>query len=458
MAGDDASDGDDEVPPDFIRSTRKDVDPEEFRKRWAGKIRQPGEHAPHPVDSDEDTSPTLSAPPVEMTTTGYITDHFYSIDGTDPLDAGEFTFRSENRLLAETSRGLQVTTGIAGGPIGFRVMSSLYRPRFADESWEWVVEGPVTTKDGIITIRDAGVEVGNLATRGPGLYRVRVAVNGLDASYDDQVDDVVETHSIWVWQDPRAGFQMLASPGQPKVTVSIAYKERPPKRERTHEEEQQALRNYIASEAGGDAFDQPYDRFAAARAASPKYANEPVARTREEGLGLGPDDSIVEPVPGVPFTATEVAYTEFGHFTIDALSHQEIAEPPETWVDRMLALSPTGIFIACGMAMGVANVTVQSSLERPPVADGWEHVVEASVTTSQRGELYLAGFYDVTEITGNLAAAGVGEYRIRVSANGRALDFDDVADEPVEDYLVQVWPEPASAPKVLLSPPGQQLT
>ncbi len=168
------------------------------------------------------------------------------------------------------------------------------------------------------------------------------------------------------------------------------------------------------------------------------------------------EESEFDPVPGVPFTASATGFVEFGSFTIDALPIDGVPEPPDRWVDRMLALSPSGIFIACGIAIGNINVTVETSLGRPSVPAGWEHIVEASVKTSDRGELYLNGVDDVPRISGNLASGGAGEYRIRVSARGRAIAYDDVSEKVTEFYLVQVWPEPASAPALVLTPTGPQ--
>lgn len=45
-----------------------------------------------------------------------------------------------------------------------------------------------------------------------------------------------------------------------------------------------------------------------------------------------------------------------------------------------------------------------------------------------------------------------GPHRVRVSARGRNRAFDEAITEPVEDYLIQVWPEPdLRSPEVLRS-------
>jgi hypothetical protein len=175
-------------------------------------------------------------------------------------------------------------------------------------------------------------------------------------------------------------------------------------------------------------------------------------KSNQDDNGLKPWDFVPDPVPGVPYTATEDVYTEFGSFTIDALSIDDVPAPPSRWVDHMVAFSDTGLFVATGIALGNVNVTVEALSQRPAAAaDQWEHVVEASLTTTDRAELYVNGFDDANRINRNLATAGPGDYRIRISARGRAIAFDDVPDTVTEHYLVQVWPEPSSPPVVLRS-------
>ncbi len=41
-----------------------------------------------------------------------------------------------------------------------------------------------------------------------------------------------------------------------------------------------------------------------------------------------------------------------------------------------------------------------------------------------------------------LTPAGPGSYRVRVHARGRDTAPDGVAEEPLEDYLLTVWPAP----------------
>ncbi len=72
--------------------------------------------------------------------------------------------------------------------------------------------------------------------------------------------------------------------------------------------------------------------------------------------------------------------------------------------------------------------------------DGWDEVVEFTLHTGTGqlhvGELEGWGPPDVP----NPAFDGPGAYRIRVHAVGRDTNPDGVAEEPLERYLLQVWP------------------
>ncbi|MGV8973474.1 MAG: hypothetical protein ACOH10_14215, partial [Rhodoglobus sp.] len=49
----------------------------------------------------------------------------------------------------------------------------------------------------------------------------------------------------------------------------------------------------------------------------------------------------------------------------------------------------------------------------------------------------------------DLVDGGVGWYRVRAHARGRDLRFDLVAEEPVEDYLLEAWPEDPAEPNTV---------
>ncbi|MEU2726066.1 hypothetical protein [Streptomyces smyrnaeus] len=58
------------------------------------------------------------------------------------------------------------------------------------------------------------------------------------------------------------------------------------------------------------------------------------------------------------------------------------------------------------------------------------------------GDMHVRALMDDPPDLPVLAPAGPGSYRVRVHARGRDIAPDGVAEEPVEDYLLIVWPAP----------------
>ena len=63
------------------------------------------------------------------------------------------------------------------------------------------------------------------------------------------------------------------------------------------------------------------------------------------------------------------------------------------------------------------------------------------VGTAPQGRLRPAALGADADPLPELTVAGPGDYRVRVHARGRDTMIDGVASEPVEDYLVVVWPQ-----------------
>ena len=110
-------------------------------------------------------------------------------------------------------------------------------------------------------------------------------------------------------------------------------------------------------------------------------------------------------------------------------------------------LTATSAMVGTGVASGSVRVTCIGLDAVPDVVDpAWEDVVELSLATTPDGPLTAAGGWSVDEPCDRLDEHGPGTYRVRVHARGRDTDYDGVAFEPVEDYLVLAWPAPSSAP------------
>lgn len=104
---------------------------------------------------------------------------------------------------------------------------------------------------------------------------------------------------------------------------------------------------------------------------------------------------------------------------------------------------PGGAVVLVGASSGDVNVEVEVR-DRPPsrlVVDGWDEVIDHSVTTLT-GDMHVRALMDDPPDLPVLTPAGPGSYRVRVHARGRDIAPDGVAEEPVEDYLLIVWPAP----------------
>ncbi|MER6678943.1 hypothetical protein [Streptomyces sp. NPDC000983] len=130
----------------------------------------------------------------------------------------------------------------------------------------------------------------------------------------------------------------------------------------------------------------------------------------------------------------------------------EIPAHSADWTHGFVAPMTEGALIGTGLNTGRVRVTVDGPHDHAPEApaDDWEEVVEASVHAPtgrlQVESLELGPPADDSAI---LCPAGPGWYRVRVHARDRALHFDQVSMEPVEDYLIITWPAPPSEITVL---------
>ncbi|NEC29300.1 hypothetical protein G3I20_22635 [Streptomyces sp. SID8111] len=107
-----------------------------------------------------------------------------------------------------------------------------------------------------------------------------------------------------------------------------------------------------------------------------------------------------------------------------------------------LVFSRPGQAVICtGISAGWVNVSVQVR-RHPPAqvdADAWEEIVDHSVETTT-GALRVASVMSDTPGLPVLTPQGPGTYRVRVHARGRDTAPDGAVDEPVEEYLLIVWP------------------
>lgn len=113
------------------------------------------------------------------------------------------------------------------------------------------------------------------------------------------------------------------------------------------------------------------------------------------------------------------------------------------------AADPNGVYVSLARRSGGSSVRMVVLDLQPPSPDGaWEDVVEVSTTIPEDSEPRWVAWAGMGE--GPLGSLLPGSYRLRVSARGRDEGAaNEFADEPVDHYLIQMWPAPLEADAVL---------
>jgi len=151
-----------------------------------------------------------------------------------------------------------------------------------------------------------------------------------------------------------------------------------------------------------------------------------------------------------------VSYHQF-HILVD---QEPLIDPPplDAWaVDPLVVFGVDGLMIVkTGIHTGAVTVTAEAHSTEPSPDDSWEESTEVSVQVvpsdqrhgpvpveARRGEMTVASMMDSGPFDlPVLNPGGPGPYRLRVSANHRDHNWDGTDEEPVEQYLIQMWPAP----------------
>jgi hypothetical protein len=129
---------------------------------------------------------------------------------------------------------------------------------------------------------------------------------------------------------------------------------------------------------------------------------------------------------------------------------------PQEWAPGRFPNLPLATFAAdeviihVGIRYGPVHVQLEvHDSAPPPDTDAWEDVAEGDFE-SRADSVALRG-----QNLNPALPADAGEkltpptrqlYRVRVHANGRAIEYDGpLWGDPVEDYLIQMWPTTAPA-------------
>ncbi|WP_407111671.1 hypothetical protein ACE1N8_32420 [Streptomyces sp. DSM 116494] len=139
--------------------------------------------------------------------------------------------------------------------------------------------------------------------------------------------------------------------------------------------------------------------------------------------------------------------------TFGVLDHGEIPVETANFSNGLVAPMAAGALILTGVNTGYVNVETSVVDRRPDVdTDGWEEVMEISVN-APAGDLKVESLERGPDTNSQqfLSPMGSAWYRLRVHTRGRELMRDKVSLEPVEDYLLIVWPAPPTNATVLRS-------
>lgn len=110
----------------------------------------------------------------------------------------------------------------------------------------------------------------------------------------------------------------------------------------------------------------------------------------------------------------------------------------------VMVIPPEKVFIVTGVSMGPTTVDVEPLDSRPAAEaedDMWEDVAEFTVRRVPGVAIKVHGEMELPSPDApDLAPDDAPLVRIRISAKGRDLEHDLAVTEPLEHYLVQVWP------------------
>jgi hypothetical protein len=119
----------------------------------------------------------------------------------------------------------------------------------------------------------------------------------------------------------------------------------------------------------------------------------------------------------------------------------------------LVTVQPGIAVVSTGIHTGFVSVTVQIRNEAAPVPtpaeqEEWEEIVEVTLAAFDAGEVSVGSMSDGPDLP-ELTPGGPGRYRLRIHARGRDTNVDGVATEPLEDYLIMIWPTRLDDPEII---------
>lgn len=140
-----------------------------------------------------------------------------------------------------------------------------------------------------------------------------------------------------------------------------------------------------------------------------------------------------------------VVMTEYHLLEISTDQHREIinGQYPEF---NLALFAEDQLYVRVGVRYGPVNVDLEVH-ESPALYDAteWEDAAEGDLFYDWDGGVAVRGLELFQVIPENedekLTPPGEHRYRVRIYARGKAIEYDGpLFGEPVEDYLIQMWP------------------
>lgn len=149
-----------------------------------------------------------------------------------------------------------------------------------------------------------------------------------------------------------------------------------------------------------------------------------------------------------------VIESDYHQFSIEAGSPRELVhgEYPEF---PLAIFAEDMISVKVGIKAGPVNVATEVHDAPPEYDDSWEDSVEGDLIQRLGQSARVTSFWDTgSDVEGwqhpglhGLTPPGERRYRVRIYARGKDSYFDGYHDgDPIEDYLIQMWPTEAAAP------------
>jgi len=141
----------------------------------------------------------------------------------------------------------------------------------------------------------------------------------------------------------------------------------------------------------------------------------------------------------------ELVQTDYGQFDLVWTEAGGFDGDPDRFFDGQSnglvgAADPNGVYVVLARRSGGSPVRVVLHDVEPDLpGPDYDDIVEVSTTVPEDGEPQWSSW--AGETGGDLPGLAPGSYRLRVSARGRDAGADgEFADEPVDEYLIELWP------------------